>query len=364
MKSSSAEHSFSPLDLSARPDKVRSMLLESQSLVVTDPSNVQWLTGFTGSNSIVYLDHERFVLLTDQRYQEQGPLEVREAQSPAEISISKNLIEDVSKLARARIINLDANLVSWETVNQLKERTGTELISSSPLKTLRAQKDQFEVERISLAAKIADKALTDTIPLFSENVSEMDVAAFLDNKIRQHGAAGNAYKTIVASGVNSSKPHALPTTRRIVQGDLLIVDVGAVVDGYRSDMTRTFVIGEPSKLQQEYLTTVLEAQEEAVRSLEPDMPCDELDRRCRSKIEEAGWGESFIHGTGHGVGLDIHESPAINGRSEEKLMPGMVVTIEPGIYFTDTCGVRWEDLYEITETGARRLTLSAKSPQA
>lgn len=358
------KQALSPLDLSDRADKVRSQISKSEAVVVMDPSNVQWMTGFTGSNGTVYIDHERFLLITDQRYQEQGPLQIMQTGSTAELSISKNSIEDLSKLAGRKTIKLDSNQVTWATAVRLGETLGGDIVPSDPLNAFRAQKDQCEIERISLAAKIVDQALKDTVPLFSQKISEMEIATHLDNKIREYGASESAYKTIVASGVNSSKPHAQPTEKQIEHGDLLIIDVGAVVDGYRSDMTRTFVIGKPTDLQQNYLGVVLEAQQEGIKILEPDMPCAEIDRRCRTKIEEAGWGPSFIHGTGHGVGLDIHESPAINSQSKEKLLTGMVVTIEPGIYFTDSCGVRWEDLYEITETGARQLTLSNKSPQA
>ena len=358
------EQILSPLDLSDRSDKVRSKISKSEAVVVMDPPNVQWMTGFTGSNGTVYIDHERFVLITDQRYQEQGSLEIMQARSTAELSISKNSIEELPKLAGRKTIKLDSNKVTWASAVRLGETLEGDIVPSSPLNALRAQKDEREIERISLAAKIADQALKDTVPLFSQKVSEVEIAAHLDNKIREYGASESAYKTIVASGVNSSKPHAQPSEKQIEQGDVLIVDVGAVVDGYRSDMTRTYVIGKPTDLQENYLGVVLEAQQEGVKILEPDMPCSEIDRHCRMKIEEAGWGPSFIHGTGHGVGLDIHELPAINSRSKDKLLTGMIVTIEPGIYFTDICGVRWEDLYEITETGARQLTLSSKSPQA
>lgn len=360
--SSTGDH-LSPLDLSLRADKVRSEISDQEALVTMGPSDVQWLTGFTGSNGIVYLDHEKFILLTDKRYEEQGPQQIKESFSSAEVMISKTPMEDIPSLALNKIIKVDPNLITWKAALQLEEIIEGGITPSTPLKALRAQKDQCEIDRIALAARIVDEALNETIPFLSGNPSEMEIATHLDFKIREKGASGNAYQTIVASGVNSSKPHAQPSAKKIENGDLVIIDVGAVVDGYRSDMTRTFIIGEPSVLQQKYMTVVRESQEEAIKILKPGTACAELDRQCRKKIEEAGWGDLFIHGTGHGVGLDIHEAPAINSKSSENLLTGMVVTIEPGIYFSDNCGVRWEDLYEITESGARQLTLSAKSPQ-
>ena len=363
MNISPPEDTLAPLDLSERPSKIRSKLPEGTALVVTDSSNIQWLTGFTGSNGTVYMDHEDFLLITDKRYQEQAPQQISEVQASAEITVSQDPINVISKSSRRKTIHIDPTLVTWERHQRLAEGIEGEINPSSPLKELRAQKDKGEIERIALAARIVDLALQETIPLLECRMSEMEIAAHLDYKIRALGASGNAYQTIVASGANSAIPHAQPSTKTVDEGDLVIIDVGAVVDGYRSDMTRTFVIGEPDEQQQKYLAAVSEAQRETVQKLKPGVPCAELDRYCREKIEEAGWGEHFIHGTGHGVGLDIHESPMINSKSEDILLSGMIITIEPGIYFTDSCGVRWEDLFEITESGARQLTLSAKSPR-
>ena len=363
MNVATVDDPLTPLDLSERANKVRTNLSKSTALLVLDSSNVQWLTGFTGSNGAVYLDYDQFVLITDKRYQEQGPKQLSDARSPAQVVITQDPIGEITKLANCKSIQLDPHLVSWEMHQRLAEGIQGEIIPDTLLKELRAQKDRGEIDRIAIAANIVDQALQDVIPLLSLKMSEMEVAAHLDNKIRTYGASGNAYQTIVASGVNSALPHALPSTKIIDEGDLVIIDAGAVVDGYRSDMTRTFVVGAPTQRQQRYLTTVLEAQEEATNMLKPGLQCAELDRYCRGKIEEAGWGDNFIHGTGHGVGLDIHELPVINSKSSDTLLPGMVVTVEPGIYFADSCGVRWEDLYEITESGARQLTLSAKSPR-
>jgi Xaa-Pro aminopeptidase len=339
-------------------------LAEGTAMVVTDPSNVRWLTGFTGTNGTVYLDHERIVLVTDRRYQDQGPEQIEEAESPADVTIAQDPAKFISTISGARTVIVDANVITWGEKQHLANAIEGEVIASeSPFQRIRAQKDTGEIQRIAQAANITDRALEEIIPLLDQQPSEINIAMHLDHKIRMYGASGNAYETIVASGKNSSFPHAQPSGKIIEKGDIVVIDVGAVVDGYRSDMTRTFVIGDHTQEEEKYLKTVLAAQKEAISKLKPGVACKEIDKICRDRIEEEGWGEYFIHGTGHGVGLEIHESPQINSKSEDSLLAGMVITIEPGIYFKDQCGVRWEDLFVITDVGAKRLSRSEKVPQ-
>ena len=355
---------LTPLNLSQRPRTARTNLAEGAAIVVTDPPNIRWLTGFTGTNGMVYLDHEQIILVTDKRYQDQGPEEVEEADSPADVIIAQDPVKIISTISGTRTLIVDANTVTWGEKQRLANATRGEVVASeSTFQRLRAQKDAGEIERIAQAARITDRALEDVIPLLGQQLSEIDIAMHLDHKVRMYGASGNAYETIVASGKNSSFPHARPSGKVIEKGDIVVIDVGAVVDGYRSDMTRTFVIGDPKQEEEKYLGTVLAAQEEAISKLKPGVTCKEIDKICRDRIEEEGWGEYFIHGTGHGVGLEIHESPQINSRSEDNLLAGMIITIEPGIYFKGKCGVRWEDLFVITDDGAKRLSRSEKVPQ-
>lgn len=364
MKGSLEPILLTPLNLSQRPQKVRMDLEEGAAIVVTDAPNVRWLTGFTGTNGIVYLDHEQIVLITDRRYQDQGPEEVAEADSPTDVTIAQDPVKIISEICGTRTLIVDANAVTWGEKQRLAQAIRGEVTASkSPFQGVRAQKDTGEIQRIAQAARIADQALESVIPLLGQQLSEIDIAMHLDHKIRMCGASGSAYETIVASGKNSSFPHARPSGKIIEKGDIVVIDVGAVVDGYRSDMTRTFVIGGPTQEEEKYLGTVLAAQEEAISKLKPGVACKEIDKICRDRIEDEGWGESFIHGTGHGVGLEIHESPQISSRSEDNLLSGMIITIEPGIYFKGQCGVRWEDLFVITDDGAKRLSRSEKVPQ-
>jgi Xaa-Pro aminopeptidase len=191
--------------------------------------------------------------------------------------------------------------------------------------------------------------------------TELDVRNELETRMRELGAAGPSYETIVATGPrNAPLPHHRPTATALEEGHTVIIDVGALVDGYHSDMTRSFVIGEPTPLQREVYDVVLAAQVAGVAAVRPGLPVRELDAVCRGVIAAAGFGPWFSHGTGHGVGLLIHEDPFVNSAGDAVLQVGDVVTVEPGVYRDDFGGVRVEDLVEVTSDGCRVLTRSPK----
>ncbi len=196
----------------------------------------------------------------------------------------------------------------------------------------------------------------------ADRPTERDIALALDSGMRSRGATGPAYETIVASGPNGALPHARPTDRVIEPGDLVVIDVGALVDGYRSDMTRTFVIGEPTPTQERQLAVVLESQAAGAAVVAAGVPAQDVDAACRAVIDQAGWADRFTHGTGHGVGLDIHEQPRINRVSTDVLAAGQFVTVEPGVYLAGQGGVRWEDLLLVTEDGAESFSGAPKDP--
>ncbi|MGH9079872.1 MAG: M24 family metallopeptidase, partial [Acidimicrobiales bacterium] len=219
------------------------------------------------------------------------------------------------------------------------------------------------------AAAIADEALAAVLPLLAAagsgraapSLTEQRFAAALDHAMRERGAEESAFETIVASGENSAKPHARPGDRIIGPGDPVVVDFGAVFDGYRSDMTRTFCIGgRPTGQLALLFDLVAEAQAAGVRSVGPGVVAGTVDQACRRVIEASGWGERFEHGTGHGVGLDIHEGPSVGPRSTAILDAGTVLTVEPGVYLPATGGVRIEDTLVVTDRGSRPLTLFPK----
>ena len=195
-----------------------------------------------------------------------------------------------------------------------------------------------------------------------DSPTEAEFGLELDTEMRRRGASGSAFETIIASGPNSAKAHHRPSTRRVQPGDFVIIDFGAIVDGYRSDMTRTVVVGAPTAQQQRLYDAVAGAQAAGVAAVIDGIDAKEVDRACRDYITELGWGDRFVHGTGHGVGLDIHEAPWVNTRTTATLHTGHVVTVEPGVYLPDFGGVRVEDTVFVTPSGCRPVTHTAKDP--
>jgi Xaa-Pro aminopeptidase len=191
-------------------------------------------------------------------------------------------------------------------------------------------------------------------------ISEREFALELETEMRRRGADGPSFETIVGSGPNGAKPHARPTDRVIEPGDLVVLDFGALVDGYHSDISRTVCVGEPTPTQLRMLEVVTASQAAGVGAVAAGVGAAEVDRVCRDVIADAGWGDAFVHGTGHGVGLDIHEAPRVGSSSDATLAAGHVVTVEPGVYLPEHGGVRVEDTLLVTADGARALTRSPK----
>ena len=305
------------------------------------------------------------VLVTDGRYTEQARMQLEAAACDAEIVIENDFVAALAgRLSDASTVGLEAT-ISWGEQQRWAQAISGELIPVTELvEELRAVKDDAELARMQVAAAVVDDALSEAQPLMRPGVTELEIQASLDDGMRRRGADGPAYETIVASGPNSALPHARPTDRKLADGDPLIVDAGALVDGYRSDMTRTFLIGEPSREVAEMLDLVTRSQGAGVAAVRPDIEVGRIDDACRSVITEAGMGEAFIHGTGHGVGLDIHELPRVRKGGTDILHPGHVLTVEPGVYVVGVGGVRVEDSVVVTEHGCRSLTNFPKTNTA
>jgi len=220
------------------------------------------------------------------------------------------------------------------------------------------------VARIEAACAIADAALAEVAPMLEDGPTEQAFALALDTEMRRQGADDISFDTIVAAGPNGSRPHHSPSDRGIERGDLVVIDFGALVDGYHSDMTRTIAVGGPAALdetQTRMLEVVRASQAAGVAAVAAGVSTKEVDAACRSVIAEAGWGDAFVHGTGHGVGLDIHEEPRVSTVTDAMLAPGHVVTVEPGVYLPGHGGVRIEDTVVVTRSGCRTLTRAPKS---
>ena len=357
-----------PLAVADRLDALRALLDDAgvDALLVTGTTNVRYLTGFTGSSGSLWVDGWRAVLITDGRYGDQAPAQVTGAGAEVDVEVVGSSDQSpITALAEGTArIGLEARSVTWS-----EQRRLASLLDGDPVATdglvegLREVKDDGEVARIAAAAAIADRALAEMRPALVAGAVEADLALALDHAMRTGGASDRAFETIVAAGPNSALPHARPGSRPLADGDLVVCDFGAVFDGYRSDMTRSFRVGGPGSGQEaDLLSAVLDAQEAGLALVADGVPLAEVDAACRTSLDAAGLGEAFTHGTGHGVGLDIHEGPAVSSTATGTLRAGQVVTVEPGAYLGGFGGVRWEDTVLVTTEGHRALTRSPKDP--
>ena len=357
-----------PLWVDGRLGRLRDRLAESgvDAAVIVEPANVRWLTGFTGSNgTVVVLGSGEALLVTDARYAEQAPAQLADAgcSDAVEVVVARRAAHAVvERLEATARLGLEDSVAWSEQIRWSKAVDASTVPLTGVVEELRAVKDRAELARIQAAARIADGALAATESMLRPGVTEVQFQRALDDAIRVAGSSGPAYDTIVASGPNSALPHARPTEREFQAGDLVIVDVGAVVDGYRSDMTRSFVLGEPDEQVEAMLELVGRSQAAGVEAVCPGVEAGDIDGVCRSIITEAGMGEAFVHGSGHGVGLDVHELPRVTSGSSAVLEPGNVLTVEPGVYFFGVGGARVEDLLVVTDDGCRPLTRYPKTP--
>lgn len=355
------------MDVAGRIPRLRERMGEEgcDALLVSHLTNVRYLTGFTGSAGLLLVLRDRAVLVTDGRYRDQSRAQLDANGVAADVEISAT--EQDARLAEAAAgverVGLESAHVSWSAKRRYATKVfdGATLVATESLvEGLRATKDDGEVDRIEAACRIADDALAMVLPRLAEEPPEREFGLELDTTMRRLGAAAVSFETIVASGPNGAMPHARPGERRIREGDLVVIDFGAMVDGYHSDMTRTVAIGEPTATQRRMDEVVRSAQAAGVAAVRPGVTGAEVDRVCRDRIAEAGWGEAFLHGTGHGVGLDIHEDPRVSSTAAASLEVGHVVTVEPGVYLPEHGGVRIEDTVVVTADGCRPLTTAPK----
>ncbi|WP_461866590.1 Xaa-Pro dipeptidase PepQ [Thermococcus sp.] len=286
-------------------------------------------------------------------------LEYEEAKESSSIPVEKfKTFEELFERFRLyQSLGLEGK-TSFGFVNNLKEKAGIREFESidDVIKELRIIKTSDEIELIGEACKIADAAMMAALEEIREGKREREIAAKMEYVMKVQGADKTAFDTIIASGWRSALPHGVASDKRIERGELVVIDEGALYRHYNSDITRTIVVGHPNAKQKEIYEIVLEAQKKGVETARPGMTAKELDTVVRDVIKEYGYGERFIHSTGHGVGLEIHEWPRVSQQDKTVLKPGMIITIEPGIYIPKFGGVRIEDTVVITKNGAKRLT--------
>jgi len=361
--------SLPPMDVPTRLPRLRSEMegLGVDALLVTNLTNVRYLTGFTGSAALLLVTGDGALFVTDGRYTTQSQAELAAAGVDARVEVPATMAGQRDAVAAAaagcRRVGLEADDVTWAA----QQRYATDWFESAELvptsgvvEGLRMVKDEGEVARLAAAAAIADVAFARVRHRLADRPTEAEFALELDTEMRRLGAADVSFETIVASGPNAARPHHRPGGRTIDDGDLVVVDFGALVDGYHSDMTRTQWVGEPSDTQRRMWEVVAEAQAAGVAAVAPGVTVAEVDAACRAVIDAAGWGDAFLHSTGHGVGLDIHEQPRVAATAPEVLAEGWVVTVEPGVYLPEHGGVRIEDTVLVTASGCEPFTRAPK----
>jgi Xaa-Pro aminopeptidase len=339
-----------------------------EGLLISQPENRRYLSGFTGSAGYLLITQERALLIVDFRYvQQAGEQALGYEVVKVEGRFPDLLPRLVSELAVARL-GFEADGVTYATYSEwlaaLQERSSDQETELAPtrrwVETLRAVKDAGELASIEAAIKLADDAVVDARSWLRPGLTEKEVAWRLESSMRQAGADGVAFPLIVAGGPAAAMPHAAPSDRPVQKGEPIVIDMGARLNGYCSDLTRTVCLGEPDSRFWEIYRLVLEAQQKAEREVRAGMTGAEAHAIAWDHINAAGYGEAFGHGLGHSVGLAIHEDPRMSKIYTERLEPGTVITVEPGVYVPGWGGVRIEDNVVVTEDGCEVLTHAPK----
>jgi Xaa-Pro aminopeptidase len=349
------------LPYAERVSRLCAALSGMDALLILNAKNIRYLAGFTGSEGALVVGPTWLTLLVDGRYVTQG----RGEAVGADVVEFRNRVDGITAVAHGhslRMIGFESPALSVEEYLRLQERLPgvTFRPLGSDFQLLRAVKDHEEIDRIREAARIASDSLASIREMIRPGVREKEIALELEYRMQRGGAEQPSFETIVASGANAALPHAQSGSRAIANGDCVMIDYGAVSGGYHSDETCTYVVGSASARQREVYSLVKEAHDRAIRAVRSGVSCGEIDRIARDYLEEAGLGGYFSHGTGHGVGLDIHEAPRLAAGREEILQAGMVVTVEPGIYLPGIWGIRIEDTVLVTDQGCETLTRTSK----
>ncbi|MGX1263798.1 Xaa-Pro aminopeptidase [Rossellomorea marisflavi] len=330
-------------------------------LLITSEFNRRYMTNFTGSAGVVLISADKALFITDFRYTEQA----------AEQAVGYDIIqhkgpihEEVAKQVKElglKKVGFEKDYMTYDAFTTYQAALGAEFVPvSGVVEKLRLIKTPEEIKIIKYAADIAEATFKHILDYIRPGLTELDVSNEMEFFMRKQGATSSSFDTIVASGLRSAMPHGVASEKVIEKGDFVTLDFGAYYNGYASDMTRTISVGEPSEKLKEIYDIVLQSQLMAVEQIKPGMTGKEADAISRDYITEKGYGDCFGHSLGHGIGLEVHEGPGLSFRSEMTLEPGMIVTVEPGIYVPGVGGVRIEDDLVITEDGNDNLMHSSK----
>ncbi len=351
--------------INTRINNLRALLKKSSAALILSEVNRLYFSGFSSSAGAVLVTENSAFFLTDFRYFEKAAKEIKDL----EVILSQKLYSDINEILKKEDIEtlyLETDYVNLNQYSQLSSIfEGITVLNDNRLSLLisemRSVKNEKEIDCIKSAQEITDKAFLHILNFIDCNKTEKEIALELEFFMRRNGSDAVSFDFIVVSGKNSSLPHGTPTDKKIAFGDFVTMDFGGVVGGYRSDMTRTVAVGGISEKQETVYNTVLKAQETALKNIKPNAICKDIDKAARDVIADAGFYGAFGHGLGHSVGLEIHEAPCFNTRDDTKLLSGMVLTVEPGIYLENEFGVRIEDMVAITDTDYVNLTHSPKN---
>lgn len=344
-----------------RQNALRKLLDEERvdGLLVTARPNILYLAGFTGSAGILAVTASASTLFTDGRYTEQAATEVREAK----VVISKHAPRAaLARAARWKRVGFEAS-AGYGFFRQLADSLGSRRVRAveGAVERLRVVKDEEEIARIRRAVELNSRVFEETACLLRPGMREQEVAAELEYRMRRYGAEQPAFETIVAAGTRSALPHARASSRPLGKNEFLVLDHGAILAAYASDMTRTLYLGAAGRRQRALYGVVLEAQQKAIQAVRAGVPCSRVDAAARRHIAACGYARQFPHSTGHGLGLEVHEAPRIAASERSVLPAGAVISVEPGVYVPGFGGVRIEDVVVVREKGAEVLTPTPKA---
>ena len=349
--------------LPERLQKIRRLISEEDldALVIISPNNRRYLSGFLGTAGVLLISNEKALLVTDFRYINQA-----EDQAPLfeVIRWQDDLFKCIAPLVEENgweKIGFEAGQLVYSTFEEMKEKLPAEMVPvKETAEKLRIVKDSEEIALMRRGAGVLDRAFSMIQETAKPGMTERELALELEIFLLREGAEEKSFNFIVASGHRGAMPHGVASDKKMQSGELVTIDFGGIFGGYATDMTRTFAIEKINGQQKEIYDIVYKAQREAAAVVKPGLPVNEVDAVARNIIKEAGYGEYFGHGVGHGVGLEVHEQPTLNHLKSTELKPGMVVTIEPGIYLPDVGGVRIEDMLAVSENSAESLTNSPR----
>lgn len=342
-----------------RTDKFRSLLnaKEYDATIIFNRTNITYLSGYTGSETALFITQDKALFLADSRNTLQAKIEANDYEviDIGRESLATAAAELVNKYG-CKKVGIEAEVISLATYRNLKKTADVSYEDvGKMLLDMRAVKDKSEIENIQKACDIACAALDNVVPLIKPGIKEVDIALEIEYYFKKNGSEGVSFDTIVGFQENAAMAHARPSGRQLKNNEFVLIDFGCKFNGYCSDMTRTFAVGNVSKEQKKVYNIVLDAQKAALDAIVPNMKASSLHNLAKDVIAKAGYGDFFGHGLGHGIGMDVHEAPGVRPNSNDILVPGNVFSVEPGIYLENKFGVRIEDLVYMEENGYTNL---------